>query len=97
MTRELKIWNGRGICCRTDSDPRWKDVPWNRCGHAYVAAYSREDARRVIEEYTGEKPSVSELRDYWAEGCWGRAMDGIEVERGLWISFDERSTPERVV
>jgi len=76
LARNLKIWNGGGYGCRAQgcAEP----------DHAYVCAYSREDARRIIEEYTGWKPPVSLLRDYWAP-CWGRAMDGIEQERGLWL------------
>jgi hypothetical protein len=83
----MKVWNGRGYCCRTSNDNRWDKISHNVSVHANVCAKSREDARRVIEEYTGTKPSVSELRDYWSP-VWGYSMDGIEPVRGLWLEFD---------
>jgi hypothetical protein len=91
--RKLKIWNGRPYCCHKPSDKRWSR---SMEGHAYVCARTREEARRVIEEYCGIKPSANELRDYWSDGCWGDAMVGIEPECGLWISFG-RDKPVRVV
>lgn len=96
MSRQLKIWNGRGYCCVKRDDPRWHALKFNDCPHAYVAAYSRADARKVIEEYCGRLPPDSELRDYWSAGCWGTAMASITPERGLWIQFDSREKPVRV-
>ena len=95
MARKLRLWNGRAYCCRKPSDPFWKGVPHNEGGNAYVAAYSRADVRRVIEEYTGYKPGDTEIREYWSPDCWGNAMDGITPERGLWVSkgnYNEKVT-----
>lgn len=86
MAKTLKLWNGRAYCCRKRSDPLWDDVRPNGYQKAYVAAYSRADARRVIQEYCGTLPSDGELRDYFSE-CWGRSMEGITPERGLWLEF----------
>lgn len=94
--KTLKLWNGRGYCC-DKRDARWNALPHNRAPHAYVAAYSRADARRVIEEYCGRLPADSELRDYWSEGCWGNSMRDIPPERGLWLQWHHTETPERVV
>ena len=94
MAKQIKVWNGRAYCCKNWSDPRWfKNHFGADC--AFVAAYSREDARRVIEEYCGKKPSVAELRDYWSP-CWGNPMKGVEPERGLWIQFEHTQKPVRV-
>lgn len=95
MGKKLKLFNGRGYCCLNREDPRWKGIPTNRNIPASVAAYSREDARRVIGEYCGRMPSVSELRDYWAES-WGDMMEGITPERGLWLKFEAGKPPVRV-
>ena len=86
MARTLKLFNGRAYCAMK-SAPEWEGVRGNAEQHAYIAAYSREDARRVVEEYCGRKPSVSELRDYFSP-CWGNAMEGIAPERGLWLFLD---------
>ncbi len=97
MAKTLKIWNGRGYCCIKPSDPLFSGMRPNGYVHAYVAAYSRADARRVIEEYTGIDPKETELRDYFSEGCWGNAMVNITPERGLWIIVGHNSDPVRVV
>ena len=86
MSKQLKLWNGRGIAISRK---------WDRAS-VYIAAYSREDARRVCEEATGHKPPVSELRDYFSQ-CWGNPMEGITPERGLWVQHNFGETPERVV
>ena len=98
MTKKLKIWNGRGYCCYKPNDPKWSALNGKHNAHAYVAAYSRADARRVIHEYCGFMPPDSEIRDYWSEGAWGKSMEGVIPERGLWIQFDRHnSKPERVL
>lgn len=81
---------------RKNEESHWNKLPYNASVHGYVCAASRADARRVIAEYTGREPSDSELRDYWSE-CWGRPMDGITPERGLWLQFRDRESPVRVV
>lgn len=95
--KTLKLWNGEGlITCRNNSDPRWKDVEFNGSVKAFVAAYSRTDAARVIEEYCGRKPSDHELREYWSP-LWGMQMAGIAPERGLWLMFSRTGKPDKVV
>jgi hypothetical protein len=97
MAKALKIWNGRGYCCHKRDDPRWNGIAISKSIPAYVAAYSRADARKVIAEYCGHEPADSELRDYWAAGCWGSSMDGVVPERGLWLQFDSKQSPVRVI
>jgi len=98
MAKTLKIWNGRGMVCHKYEDKRWTSV---NSSHAYICAYSRADARRVVEEYCGQLPPDSEIRDYFCEGAWGNSMEGVEHERGLWISFGNQykagNKPVRVV
>lgn len=89
MARALKLFNGRAHVCWNTKDPIWDGVNRNGSMHAYVAAYSRADARRVIQEYCGHLPSDSELRDYWHEGAWGNSMDGVTPERGLWLKLEK--------
>jgi hypothetical protein len=85
MARQLKLWNGRGICCYKSDDPAWTGLSSSREGHVYVAAYSRADVRRLVEQYCGVDPGETEIREYWSAGMWGNLMDGIEPERGLWL------------
>ena len=94
--KPLKLFNGRGICCRKSQDPLWKNHPSNASVSAYIAAFSRADAARVIEEYCGTRPSAGELKNYFTEGHWGNSMDGIEPERGLWLKF-RNTNPVRVL
>lgn len=96
--KELKLWNGRGIVCRNHKDDRWKSDNHNvrHSAHAFVAAYSRADARRIIESYTGCPVPDSEIVQYWSAGHWGNTMNGIQPERGLWIAFDGHSNPIKV-
>ena len=63
MSKVLNIWNGGGLCCRKPGDQRWAKLGINEQPHAYVAAYSRADARRVIEEYCGTLLGDPLLRD----------------------------------
>lgn len=96
MAKILKLFNGGGACCRKSGDQRWLVGQSNRYIHAYVAAYSQEDCRRVIAEYSGAAPSVGEIRDYWSKGTWGDSMKGVVPERGLWIRFGDHGLPVRV-
>ena len=96
MAKSLKIWNGRGYCARKHNDPLWGDVKGNGYVHGYVAAYSRADARKLIEEYCGHAPSDSEIKNYWAENAWGNDMQGIEPVRGLWLKFGTAGKPIKV-
>lgn len=90
----LLLWNGGASSCRKPGDPLWMGVRTNSYHHAYVAAKSRADARRVIAEYCGHAPGDHELKTYWSP-CWGVSMDGITPERGLWLDMGQG--PVRVV
>lgn len=94
MAKALKLWNGRAYALRRDNDSMWEGVRGNAYSHAYVAAYSRADARRVIVEYCGHDPGDAELRDYWSE-AWGTNMKDVTPERGLWIDLGKG--PARVI
>lgn len=96
VDRVLRVWNGDGLCCRKGDDPQWRALPFNASPHAYAAAYSRADLARLIEEYSGRKPSAVLLREHWVADAWGETMEGVVVERGLWIEFDVRK-PIRVL
>lgn len=89
MARVLKIWNGRSGCCYKPSDSAWAGIQPYRGAHVYAAAFSRADLRRLIVEYCGRDPGVTELRDYWNCGSWGIHMEGITAERGIWLRKDE--------
>ena len=84
MAKELKIWNGRPYGVLPPS--QWKD------SHIFVAAFSIVDARRVCVEVGGSDPGYSEIKNYWSSGCWGNAMEGIPIERGVWVQYG-RETP----
>ena len=84
--KPLRLWNGRWIGSRGERQ------------HIYVAAYSREDAVRVVTEVLGREPRGirGEIKDYWFDGCWGRAMDGITPERGAWVCDEPNGRPVRL-
>lgn len=66
-----------------------------RGAHGYVAAQSRADARRVLQDL-GHTTSDAYLRDYW-HPLWGGAMVGITPERGLWVQVEyPREPPVRI-
>lgn len=91
----LILFNGRTYCCRKWEDKRWACV--REAEHAYVAAYSLTDARRVINEYTGrEFATYGELKNYWNRGTWGINMKDVIPERGLWVIFRYGSQPVRL-
>ena len=87
MSRQLKLWNGRGGLLRKHDHCAWNGKRSNQDGHAYICAYSRADAVRLIEQWLGYKPrgADAELRDYFSEGRWGENMKHVTPERGLWI------------
>lgn len=89
MKKQLVLFNGRAAVVYNPRDPVWWSMPDKYRVRAYVAAYSTADAVRLIEEYNGGWPrAASELRTYWSKGTWGRAMDGITPERGIWIATE---------
>jgi hypothetical protein len=93
--KKLKIFNGRAFLLRNPKDPKWNGVSHNASAHAFVAAYSRADARRLIAEYWRD-PGDTELRVYWHEGAWGNDMAGITPERAIWIRFAHNQKPVKV-
>lgn len=103
MARKLKVWNGRLFV--PNGEKRGSN-PANCTRQLYVCvcAHSMVDLIRVISEYLvsiDESPyhgiTGNEINNYWSE-CWGRSMDGVEPERGLWIAFeDHREPPTRVL
>jgi hypothetical protein len=84
---KLKLFNGRPYGVLPQEE-------WDN-SHIYVAAYSSEDARRVCVEAGLNDPGRHEIRLYWNKGAWGNSMDGIPVERGIWIRRG-RNLPEKV-
>jgi hypothetical protein len=85
--RKLKLWNGRAVC-----------YPGIRNAHFYVAAYSVADLRSLFVEVGLFDPGQSEVKNYWAAGCWGTRMAGITPERGVWVSSNEgRAMPRRIL
>lgn len=97
--RNLILFNGPVLDCQNISDPRWKDLSTAGGARAYVAAYSRADAKRVIELYCGEGrgPSDERMKKHWTQGHWGLQMEGVTPERGLWIVFSRGAEAVRVV
>lgn len=94
-TKPLQFFNGRGWCTENGNDMRWKNRAMQDAPHAYVAAYSREDARRVIAEYCGQMPSAGELKNFFSPH-WGNPMEGAEPVRGLWLQFERFGKPVQV-
>lgn len=81
---KLKIWNGRGF--------RMIDGKARKIEHVYVAATSRADAVRLINEVAGwASVNDNELKTYYSP-CWGNQMDGITPERGVWVTWTRTST-----
>jgi len=100
--KPLKLMNGRGGCLRNTHDPiagpKWQAASWHSDCHGYIAAYSRADAVRMIQDYLG-RPGIgldAELKTYWSMGCWGNSMDGVTPERGIWLSIGRNGKPFRV-
>ena len=88
QTRKLKIWNGRPYGVLPSSK-------WNGA-HIYVAAYSVADVQRLCGELGLCTPSRSEITEYWSKDCWGNAMEGVPVERGIWVTQGYRGAPKRL-
>ena len=74
--KKLKLFNG--------SD--WE----HRGGHLFIAAHSLADAVRLANEARAKATgisggiSVSYAREYWSKGCWGKTMNDVTPERGVW-------------
>ena len=79
---KLRIWNGIG----DDGDPD---------GHLYVCARSRQNAVNLINRVGHRRISLATL-DKCSRGCWGKAMEGIAPEPGVWIVRKHGDKPERL-
>jgi hypothetical protein len=95
MSKRLKLWNGRGWDQRRPPDGKGVE-------HCYVAAYSRADAVRLINQAAGHSWNIvsdHEIKVYYNDSCWGNTMDGIEPERGVWVTRTHRpdERPERLI
>lgn len=99
--KKLKIWNGRGWGGRKYDDkgnfvpdPTGKD----RCEHAYVCAYSRAHAVRLINQASSRNAvSDNEIKNYWSK-CWGNPMNGITPEIGVWTTQEHcGDKPKRIL
>jgi hypothetical protein len=87
--KTLKLFNGRHYSVILE-----RNQPSGT--HVFVAAYDVEDARRVCVEAGLRDPGRNEINIYWSK-CWGNDMDGIPVERGIWIRHGYFKIPERVL
>jgi len=100
MTKKLKIWNGRGWGGHRYDDkenPLYDLTGRVWCDHAYVCAHSRAEAVRIINEAVGyDIVNDNELKVYWSEGCWGKAMEGITPELGVWTQASSNHEPIRI-
>ena len=74
----------------------------------HVAAYSRREAATIIAEsekgfrklnYEVTNREIGqwdrELQTYFSD-CWGKAMDGITPEKGVWYTDRWDSKPKRI-
>jgi hypothetical protein len=83
-TKKIIIMNGR-----------WFNH--NKSQHIYIGAHSIADACRICEQISGRKRGWRrEINVYFAKGCWGNSMNGIEPERGAWIQTGQEN-PIRVL
>lgn len=87
MKPRLRTWNGRAV--------------HKRGSHLYVCAHSAAHACRLLAVahglgQEGANRWTSELKHYFCE-CWGKPMDGITPEVGVWITNGYNSQPERLV
>jgi hypothetical protein len=72
--KNIKIFNGRV----------YKS---GRFLHAYVGSHSQKHAIELVKQ-AGYGMTQSEINTYWSKGCWGKSMDGIEPQVGVWIRED---------
>lgn len=93
----LKIWNGNVQTMVPYRLVKERGVRHNSYVHAYGCAPSRAALCRMLAAWSGSVGSLdSYVRDYWHEGAWGNAMEGITPEVGLWVQFGPSAKPERV-
>jgi hypothetical protein len=83
-------------CCADMKLKMYNGGDWgHQGGHLYVAATSVKDACNLVNEayrklkgYV-DRPDIkilnlSYFNKYWVTGCWGKSMDGVVPERGVW-------------
>lgn len=92
----LRLWYGPVDSCVKQGDTRWDAVKRMDEVAAFVCASSRADAQRIIESYSGKLPSDRHFVNHWRQ-YWPSPMKDIVPERGLWISFDLRDDPVKVI
>jgi hypothetical protein len=88
MSKQLKIWNGRG------------HGKYDKY-HIYVAAFTQKQAAELVSSACfgcNDRISVSELRNYYFEGSWGNPMDGIvATEPCVYINSYKNPVPEKII
>ena len=83
MPRKLQIWNGRG------------DFSFDGLnGHIFVAATTKKQAVDLVNKagYSCGRFNLRELNGYYNESCWGRDLNGITPEVGVWFQHKDDST-----
>jgi hypothetical protein len=98
MAKKLKIWNGRGWGRANYHPETHEKLPtpiehW--CDHIYVCAHSKKEVLEMFKEMK-KYLTVSEINNYWLPDCWGRQMEGIVPEVGIWGSQGAGSKPIRI-
>ena len=89
MAKELKLWNTHRVeACRKHGDAIWSAVGPRDFVSIFAAAHSRADLRRLIEEYCGRDPGDAELKHWCLAPSWGKQMENVTPERGLWLRQD---------
>ena len=94
--KPLKIWNFsvpvrgplRGSAYYAE-DSIWAGRKHNATPHFYAAGSSRAEIGRMLSDYLGYTPNnVERTIAEYGSPLWGKPMEGIEVERGLWVQFN---------
>jgi hypothetical protein len=80
LQKKLYIANGR-----------WKDRQ-----HIYVCGYNKTDVINILSELSGSRGMQNEFNKSFNKGCWGRTMDGIDIERGAWVTDSNDGSPKRI-
>lgn len=91
----LRLWYGPVDSCVNQEDARWDAVDRLDEVAAFVCAASQADAQRIIESYSGKRPSSRHVANHWRQH-WPSPMKEIVPERGLWILFSHRENPVKV-
>ncbi|MFA5312755.1 MAG: hypothetical protein WC375_05450 [Methanomassiliicoccales archaeon] len=98
--KKLKIWNGRlyetdksNIQYLNHEDSERRKL--SRWLHCYVCATSVKHVIELAKKAGIHGITTSEIKVYWNNGCWGKQMDGITPEVGIWVVHgihDEKPT-----